>query len=422
MSMAPATDLQDLLDFLLAHGGSDLHLSAGSAPRVRVHGRLRPLNTGVLEGPEIEAMLGQILPSEDLDLLREDLELDLAIAHGDARFRINAFRNLEGTSAVFRTIPSRVPSLDELGAPEIFKRLATLHRGLVLVTGPTGSGKSTTLAAILDHINRTQERHILTIEDPVEFVHSSHRSLINHREVGRSTRSFARALKSALREDPDVILVGEMRDQETISLALTAAETGHLVFGTLHTNSAPKTIDRIIDVFPAGDKEAVRAMISGSLEAVIAQQLLPRKEGNGRVAAYEILLGTDAVRNLIREGKTAQLRSMIQVGTRFGMQSMDDALRQLLRADLISGEEADRARAVAATEVEERREGSSAGSQPSPPRAPAEAPTASGARPVPSDTAAPAAPAAAASAPPPVRPREEKAPPPPIEDESGYSF
>jgi len=265
--------------------------------------------------------------------------LDFAIAFGDAgRFRVNAFLQSRGESIVFRTIPTVIPSLEELGMPKIVEDLTKKEKGLILVTGPTGCGKSTTLAAMIDLINRKEKCHILTVEDPIEFVHNSKNCLINQRELGHHTHSFANALRSALREDPDVILVGEMRDLETISLALTAAETGHLVFGTLHTSSAPKTVDRIIDVFPPEQQEQVRSMFSESLQAVLTQQLVKRKDGKGRIAALEIMIGTSAVRNLIRENKIAQIPSSIQTGRQYGMQTMDQALIELYQKDLVTKE------------------------------------------------------------------------------------
>ncbi len=287
-------------------------------------------------------MIYSIMTEEQRSDYESEKDLDFAIAFGEsARFRVNAFNINRGPAAVFRTIPTVIPSLEDLNAPPSFKQFAELEKGLVLVTGPTGSGKSTTLAAMINHINRNHPKHILTIEDPVEFVHKSDKSLINHREVGKHTKSFARALKSALREDPDVILVGEMRDHETISLALTAAETGHLVMGTLHTSSAAKTIDRIIDVFPAGDKDMVRAMIGGSLQAVISQALL-KKIGGGRVAAHDLLVGTPAVRNLIRENKIPQIGSMMQMGQRYGMQTMEDCVKDLVARGVVGEQELDR--------------------------------------------------------------------------------
>lgn len=330
--------IDELLAFTQQNGASDLHLVSTREPLLRLDGLLRPIKTGPLPTELVKAMIYEVMTEEQRAAFEADLELDFAIAFGhDARFRVNAFTTHTGPAAIFRTIPTRVPTLEQLSAPDIFSRFADLDRGLVLVTGPTGSGKSTTLAAMVDHVNRTQSKHILTIEDPVEFVHQPNLCSINHREVGRHTRSFARALKSALREDPDVILVGEMRDHETISLALTAAETGHLVMGTLHTNSAAKTIDRIIDVFPGGDKDMVRAMLAGSLQAVISQTLLPRV-GGGRVAAHDILVGTPAVRNLIRENKIPQIFSMMQVGQRYGMQTMEDSVRYLVEQGLVDAQ------------------------------------------------------------------------------------
>lgn len=330
MSDIADMEITDLLAFAQQNGASDLHLIARREPMLRLTGELRPIKTGPLPADVVKKMLYSIMTEEQRSEYEEHLECDFAISYGQsARFRVNAFTTTTGSAAVFRTIPTKIPTLEQLAAPSIFKKFAGMDRGLVLVTGPTGSGKSTTLAAIIDHINQTAPKHILTIEDPVEFVHDSKMSLINHREVGRHTKSFSRALKSALREDPDVILVGEMRDHETISLALTAAETGHLVMGTLHTNSAAKTIDRIIDVFPGSDKDMVRAMLAGSLQAVISQVLL-KKIGGGRVAAHDILVGTPAVRNLIRENKVPQIFSMMQVGQRYGMQTMEDCVRKLV--------------------------------------------------------------------------------------------
>lgn len=335
-------EITELLAFTMQSKASDLHLSSGNPPLLRISGDLRPLKVDPLTGDTVKAMIYSIMTEEQRSDYEAEKDLDFAIAFGEsARFRVNAFNINRGPAAVFRTIPTVIPSLDDLNAPQIFRNFAELEKGLVLVTGPTGSGKSTTLAAIINHINRNHPKHILTIEDPVEFVHKSDKSLINHREVGRHTKSFARALKSALREDPDVILVGEMRDHETISLALTAAETGHLVMGTLHTSSAAKTIDRIIDVFPAGDKEMVRAMIGGSLQAVISQALL-KKIGGGRVAAHDLLVGTPAVRNLIRENKIPQIGSMMQMGQRYGMQTMEDCVRDLVARGVVGEQELER--------------------------------------------------------------------------------
>jgi twitching motility protein PilT len=340
----------DLLNFARQNKASDLHLSSGNPPIVRIYGDILPMNLPPLSPDQVKTLLYSMMSDAQRTQYERELELDFAVSFGaEMRFRVNAFNTLVGPAVAMRDIPTRVLSLDELKAPDIFKRLTTLKKGLILVTGPTGSGKSTTLAAIIDHMNAHHNHHILTIEDPIEFVHHSKRSLINQREVGSSTKSFAAALKSALREDPDIILVGEMRDLETISLALTAAETGHLVLGTLHTNSAPKTIDRIIDVFPAADKEMVRSMIAGSLEAIITQNLLKKADGSGRVAVHEILLGTPAVRNLIRENKIPQLVSLMQMGSKLGMQTMKDCVHTLLEQGTINEEAA---RALLATQGE----------------------------------------------------------------------
>ncbi len=331
-------EITDLLIYTQRNKASDLHLSTLNPPLLRVHGEMIPYNAPPLTSEEVKRLLYSIMTEQQRSDYERDLEIDFAISFGEnIRFRVNAFNTLNGPAAALRTIPAKVLSLEELNAPEVLKKLCQLPKGLILVTGPTGSGKSTTLAAMIDYINQNDSKHIITIEDPVEFVHSSKKSLINQREVGKSTQSFAKALRSALREDPDVILVGEMRDIETIQLALTAAETGHLVMGTLHTNSAPKTIDRIIDVFPAQDKEMVRAMLSVSLEAVITQALLKRTD-SGRVAAHEIMLTTPAVRNLIRENKVPQLHSLIQMGTKIGMRTMKDAIFALLEEGVISEE------------------------------------------------------------------------------------
>ena len=323
-------EITELLKFTLDNKASDLHLSGGNQPIVRIDGDLQRIKTDPLTADQIRAMLFSVMSEEQRATYEGELEHDFAISFGaDARFRVNAFTNRAGSAAVFRVIPTKIPTMEQLDLPPVMRRLADLEKGLVLVTGPTGSGKSTTLAAMINHINASYPYHILTVEDPVEFFHPSKTSLVNHREVGNDTKSFARALKSALREDPDIILVGEMRDHETISLALTAAETGHLVFGTLHSNTASKTIDRIIDVFPAAEKDMVRAMLSSSIQGVISQALL-KKAGGGRVAAHEIMVGTNAVRNLIRENQLAQLYSMIQTGSRYGMQTMEDSVNDLL--------------------------------------------------------------------------------------------
>lgn len=331
-------EITDLLVFTQKNKASDLHISAGSPPILRLSGEIVYYKGDALSVDAIKQMLYSIMTEQQRAEYERDLDIDFAISFGkDLRFRVNAFNTLNGPAAVLRSIPNRILSLDELGMPEILKKLCGLHKGLVLITGPTGSGKSTTLAAMINHININDAKHIITIEDPVEFIHVSKKSLINQREVGKHTRSFAKALRSALREDPDVILVGELRDTETIQLALTAAETGHLVMGTLHTNSAPKTVDRIIDVFPSADKEMVRAMLSMSLEAVVTQTLLKDKEG-GRVPAHEIMLGTAAIRNLIREARISQIYSLIQMGSKFGMNTMKDCIYGLLNNGVISEE------------------------------------------------------------------------------------
>ncbi|MFK7893278.1 MAG: type IV pilus twitching motility protein PilT [Granulosicoccus sp.] len=323
-------DIAQLLTFSVKNGSSDMHLSAGLPPMIRVDGDMRRVNVPALDHSSVQAMVYDIMNDKQRKDFEEKLETDFSFEIPDtARFRVNAFNHNRGCGAVFRTIPSEVLTLEQIGAPKIFQDIASFPRGLVLVTGPTGSGKSTTLAAMMDHKNETELGHILTIEDPIEFVHQSKKCLINQREVHRDTIGFAEALRSALREDPDVILVGEMRDRETISLALTAAETGHLVFGTLHTSSAAKTIDRIVDVFPAGEKPMIRSMLSESLRAVISQTLL-KKKGGGRVAAHEIMMGTPAIRNLIREDKVAQMFSAIQTGQTHGMQTLDQDLKKLV--------------------------------------------------------------------------------------------
>lgn len=334
-------DLTQLLAFALQNDASDLHLSSGSPPIIRVHGNLKRVKAEPLSSDDIRGMLYSVMTEDQRADYEKDMELDFAIALGEkARFRVNGFMTRLGTSAVFRAIPSDVPTMDDLELPGVIRRFADLENGIVLVTGPTGSGKSTTLAALINHINENSAKHIVTIEDPVEFFHSSRKSLINHREVGADTKTFARALKSALREDPDVILVGEMRDHETISLALTAAETGHLVLATLHSSSAAKTIDRIIDVFPTGDKSMVRAMLANSLQGVVSQTLLRRADGTGRVGAFEVLVGTNAVRNLIRENQIPQIYSLMQTGSRFGMKTMEDAINDLYEGGIVEKSEA----------------------------------------------------------------------------------
>lgn len=331
-------DITELLAFSAKQGASDLHLSAGMPPMIRVDGDVRRINLPSLDHKEVHSLVYEIMNDKQRKDFEEFLETDFSFeVPGVARFRVNAFNHNRGAGAVFRTIPSKILTMDQLGMGQIFKDLSMVPRGIVLVTGPTGSGKSTTLAAMVDYINDTKYDHILTVEDPIEFVHESKKSLVNQREVHRDTLGFNEALRSALREDPDVILVGEMRDLETIRLALSAAETGHVVFGTLHTSSAAKTIDRIVDVFPAEEKEMVRSMLSESLQGVISQSLL-KKNGGGRVAAHEIMVGTPAIRNLIREAKIAQMYSAIQTGGAQGMQTMDQCLQNLVSKGIISRE------------------------------------------------------------------------------------
>ena len=333
-------DITELLAFSVQQGASDLHLSAGLPPMIRVDGDIRRVNVPPQDHAEVQALIYDIMNDRQRKDFEEFLETDFSFeVPSIARFRVNAFNQNRGAGAVFRTIPSEVLTMEALGMGQVFRDISLLPRGLVLVTGPTGSGKSTTLAAMVDFVNDNRYDHILTIEDPIEFVHESKRCLVNQREVHRDTLGFSEALRSALREDPDIILVGEMRDLETIRLALTAAETGHLVFGTLHTTSAAKTIDRIIDVFPADEKAMVRSMLSESLQAVISQTLLKRKSG-GRVAAHEIMRGTSAIRNLIREDKVAQMYSAIQTGQAVGMQTMDQSLQSLVDKRIVSVEAA----------------------------------------------------------------------------------
>ncbi len=334
-------DISDLLAFSVKNKASDLHLSAGLPPMIRVHGDVRKINVPAMDHTQVHGMVYDIMNDGQRKLYEETLECDFSFEIPNlARFRVNAFNHNRGSGAVFRTIPSKILTLEQLNCPPIFKEIANTPRGLVLVTGPTGSGKSTTLAAMVDYVNENEMGHILTVEDPIEFVHTSKKCLINQREVGPHTLSFQNALRSALREDPDVILVGEMRDLETIRLALTAAETGHLVFGTLHTSSAAKTMDRIVDVFPAAEKDMVRSMLSESLRAVISQTLCKTKDEQGRMAAHEIMIGTPAIRNLIRENKVAQMYSAIQTGQNIGMQTLDQNLQDLVRRNLISINEA----------------------------------------------------------------------------------
>ncbi len=363
-------EITELLVEMQRNGASDLHLSPTNPPILRLNGEIVPFKGGALTAEDIKQMLYALMTEQQRSVFEQDLEIDFAISFGEnLRFRVNAFNNLHGPAAVMRSIPTRIKSLSDLQAPEIFKKLCEFHKGLILVTGPTGSGKSTTLAAMIDYINTTTSKHILTIEDPIEFVHSSKKSLINQREVGRHTNSFARALRSSLREDPDIILVGELRDLETIQLALTAAETGHLVMGTLHTNSAPETIDRIIDVFPAHDKEMVRSMLSVALQAVITQTLLKKREG-GRVAAHEIMLATPAIRNLIRENKIPQMTSLIQIGAKLGMRTMRDNIYGLMDAGIITEQVAREALFTGSreeTEEEAKRFGDDGSKKPSKP-------------------------------------------------------
>ncbi len=327
--------MEQLLRWANDNDASDLHLSTGEPPALRVRGDLKRSENQPLSGSDVLRLVESIMNDEQKAELKDNWECDFATAlEGVGRYRVNAFIQHRGPGSVLRLIPSEIPTLESLGLTPIFKELCTRERGLVLVTGPTGSGKSTTLAAMVREINETWDAHILTVEDPVEFVHQPLRCFVNQREVGMHTKSFSNALRSALREDPDVILVGEMRDLETISLAITAAETGHLVFGTLHTSSAPKTVDRIIDAFPGDQQAQIRSMLSESLEAIIAQTLL-KKKGGGRVAAQEILIGVPAVRNLIREQKLHQIPSMMQTGKGVGMCTMDMALQELLKKGLI---------------------------------------------------------------------------------------
>jgi len=341
-----AVDIAQLLAFAVKNNASDLHLSSGVPPMIRVDGDMKRINMPALSHKEVHSMVYDIMSDAQRKMYEEMLECDFSFGIPNlARFRVNAYNQQRGAAVAFRTIPSKVLSLEELATPKSFADMTTRPRGLILVTGPTGSGKSTTLAAMTDHVNQNEYGHILTIEDPIEFLHESKKCLINQREVGPHTLSFSNALRAALREDPDYILVGEMRDLETIRLALTAAETGHLVFATLHTSSAAKTIDRIIDVFPAAEKDMVRAMLSESLVAVISQTLLKTKDGQGRTAAWEIMVGTPAIRNLIRENKVAQMYSVIQTSQTAGMQTMDQCLTELVRRNQIQLAEA-RARAV----------------------------------------------------------------------------
>ena len=332
-------DISEILAFANEKGASDLHISSGEPPIVRINGDIQKVDMPSLPKDEVHSMLYDILNDQQRKIFEEKKELDFALdVKGIARYRVNAFYQSRGEAIVFRTIPTKIMSLEELGLPMILAELTKKTKGLVLVTGPTGSGKSTTLAAMVDFINRNEKAHILTIEDPIEFIYEPKLSLINQRELGTNTHGFANALRSALREDPDVILVGEMRDLETISLAMTTAETGHLVFGTLHTSSAAKTVDRVIDVFPPEQQGQIRAMFAESILAVVTQNLLKRKDGKGRIAALEIMIGTPAIRNLIREGKIAQIPGMMQTGKKFGMQTMDATLVELFKQGEVSKE------------------------------------------------------------------------------------
>jgi twitching motility protein PilT len=333
-------DVSELLIFMVENKGSDLHVSSGEPPVVRIHGDMMKIEVPALDKDEVHNMIYDILNDQQRKIFEENLELDFSFALGDiARFRVNVFKQQRGDAAVFRTIPTQIPTFEELNLPKVFMDIARLEKGLVLVTGPTGSGKSTTLAAMIDLINREEKGHILTVEDPIEFVHPSKGCLISQRELGPHTKSFSNALRSALREDPDVILVGEMRDLETISLALTAAETGHLVFGTLHTSGAPKTVDRVIDVFPAAQQAQVRSMFSESIQAVITQALFRKKDGKGRVAGFEVMIGNPAVRNLIREGKIAQIPSIMQTSRALGMQTMESSVTELVAKNIVTRDE-----------------------------------------------------------------------------------
>jgi twitching motility protein PilT len=334
-------DLRELLTFAKKNGASDIHLISNHVPTLRINGDIVPLRVSAISTDEVSAMIGDLMSEEQKRQYREELEIDFAVSvKGIGRYRLNAFTSINGPAAVMRDIPTAVKSIEELKLPRIIERFSLLSKGLVLVTGPTGSGKSTTLAAMVDHINQYRKRHILTIEDPIEFIHKSNLSIVNQRELGVHTRSFSSALKSALREDPDVILIGELRDIETISLALTAAETGHLVLATLHTSSANKTIDRIIDVFPGDDKPMVRSMLSSSLEGIVSQILIRTADESGRVAAHEILSVNSAIRNLIRDNKIPQIYSMMQVGTKHGMKVMKDSIYELLDEGIITEENA----------------------------------------------------------------------------------
>ncbi len=334
-------DFAQLANYAIEHKASDIHLSPGLPPLLRIYGDVKEIHVAPFRGDDIKNMLYGMMTESQKQFYISNLEVDFSISvANNVRLRVNAFNTINGPAAAFRLIPVEVKSLAQLGAPEVFESFTKFPRGLVLVTGPTGTGKSTTLAALINHINEQEAYHVITIEDPVEFIHKSKKSLVNQREVGPSTKSFASALKSALRQDPDVLLVGELRDLESISLALTAAETGQLVFATLHTSSAAKTIDRIVDVFPGNDKEMIRAMLSGSIQAVISQQLLKKQDGTGMVAAYEVLVATPAIKNMIRENKIPQISSLMQIGSKEGMCIMSDYVRSLYAQGIISRQEA----------------------------------------------------------------------------------
>jgi twitching motility protein PilT len=333
-------DISELLIFAIENHGSDLHVSSGEQPYIRIHGEMRKVELPNLDKEAVHNMIYGILNDQQRKVYEENLELDFSFALGEyGRFRGNVFKQERGDAAVFRAIPNIIPSFEDLGLPKVLQDIARLEKGLVLVTGPTGSGKSTTLATMVDLINNEEKGHIITIEDPIEFVHHSKNCLVNQRELGPNTKSFANALRSALREDPDVILVGEMRDLETIQLALTAAETGHLVFGTLHTSGAPSTVTRVIDVFPAGQQNQVRSMLADSVQAIVTQALFKRKDGKGRIASFEILLANPAVRNLIREGKIFQILSIMQTSKGMGMQTMEASVQQLLDRNIVNRED-----------------------------------------------------------------------------------
>lgn len=331
-------DIKDLLKEVILNKASDLHISTGSPIMMRVHGSMKKIDEAPISRETAESLISQILTQEQFAILEKDREIDFSLASEIGRFRANVFYQRQGLGAVLRVIPTQLPSMKDIGLPKVIQELIGLDYGLVLVTGPTGSGKSTTLAAMIDYINDHREGHIITIEDPIEFIHRSKKCVVNQREIGNNTQSFAHALRSALREDPDYILVGEMRDLETISLALTAAETGHLVFGTLHTSSATKTVTRIIDVFPTTQQDQIRVQLSESIQGVVAQRLYPRKDKPGRIAAYEIMIATQAIRNLIREKKIVQMESVIQISRQLGMQNLEQAKRKLVTDDKLAPE------------------------------------------------------------------------------------